>query len=251
MSTNENKVLVRRNFEEVINKNNLPASDDYLAPEFIDHSAPPGTPLGPEAAKRGLSFLLAVCRFGWCWTGSVGSTPPTLPSQRGKTLWDWIRFLLSPIILAAGGFWLNQFLKSRQQRSAEQRAEIERKAAEQHAQSEREIAADNQREAALQGYIDHMSELLLHENLRTSAPQDEVTKIARVRTLTVLSRLDAIRKRSVLQFLYESGLIHKDKGIIHLNEAALIQALLSGADLRAADLREANLREVATSEQPS
>lgn len=111
MATNENKVLVRRNFEEVINKKNLLASDDYLAPEFIDHLASPGTPPGPEAAKRGLSFLLAVCRFAWCWTGSVGSTPPTRPSERGETLWDRIQFLLSPIILAAGGFWLNQLLR--------------------------------------------------------------------------------------------------------------------------------------------
>jgi Pentapeptide repeats (8 copies) len=137
--------------------------------------------------------------------------------------------------------WLNQFLKSRQQRSTEQRAEIERKAAEQYVQSEHEIAADNQREAALQGYIDHMSELLLHEHLRTSAPQDEVIKIARVRTVTVLARLDAIRKRSVLQFLYESDLIHKDKGIFHVNGAALMQALLSRADLRAANLSGAYL----------
>ena len=36
----------------------------------------------------------------------------------------------------------------------------------QRAKAEREIAEDNQREAALQAYINEMSELLLHENLR-------------------------------------------------------------------------------------
>ena len=60
---------------------------------------------------------------------------------------------------------------------------------------------DNQRETALQTYIDKMSELLLEKHLRTSQPEEEVRKIARVRTLTVLRGLDANRKGSVLQFL--------------------------------------------------
>ena len=59
---------------------------------------------------------------------------------------------------------------------------------------------DNQRETALQEYIDKMSELLLQKNLRESAEEDEVRKIARVRTLTILPRLDARRKGSVLHF---------------------------------------------------
>ena len=98
-------------------------------------------------------------------------------------------------------------------------------------QTEQAIASDNQREAALQGYIDSMSELLLHEKLRESEPGAEVRNIARVRTLTILPRLDANRKRSVLQFLHESGLIEKGKNIIDL----------SGADLNKADLRDATL----------
>src|SRR6266566_3327964 len=49
---------------------------------------------------------------------------------------------------------------------------------------------DNQRETALQAYIDTMSELLLHEKLRDSAEEDEVRKIAHVRTLTILPRLN-------------------------------------------------------------
>ncbi len=165
--------------------------------------------------------------------------------------------ILLPILFVIGGFWLNQIQKSREERTTEQRA-----------QTELEIAADNQREAALQDYIDKMSELLLKEGLRESQPEDEVRKIARVRTLTVLQRLDEIRKRSLLQFLYESNLIDKDNAIIdasgvdldfvrlfkpkededfprrfgdNLSGANLHKADLYRADLRRADLRQSNL----------
>ncbi len=147
----------------------------------------------------------------------------------GKNLWDWLQLLIIPAVLAVGGYLFN-FATSR---------------------TEREIALDKQREDALQAYIDSMSELLLHEKLRMSGDDDEVRKIARVRTLTVLPRLDATRKRSVLQFLYESGLIEEGKKIVdlggtdlrgaHLSAAILVAADLRGADFRGADLRKAVL----------
>ncbi len=83
--------------------------------------------------------------------------------------------------------------------------------------------------------------MLLHENLRESKPENEVRKIARVRTLTVLRRLDGLRKGSVLQFLHESGLIDKDKRIIDLRGAHLDGAYLDHADLRGASLEDACL----------
>jgi uncharacterized protein YjbI with pentapeptide repeats len=161
-----------------------------------------------------LIVLIIVVIIGyllkWGWTGL---------SQ--KTLWDWLQLLIIPVVLAAGGY-LFTFTISRN----------ERKAADQRNQTEREIAQDNQCEAALQAYIDKMSELLLHEKLRESVKEDdEVRNVARVRTLTVLPRLDPIRKASVLQFLHESGLISKRMCIIDLG----------GADLSGADLWEANL----------
>jgi uncharacterized protein YjbI with pentapeptide repeats/MoxR-like ATPase len=103
------------------------------------------------------------------------------------------------------------------------------------------ILRDNQREAALQSYLDQMSELLLEKRLRDSSPHDESRNIARVRTLTVLRRLDAGRKGSVLQFLYESDLINKDSRILDLEKADLSGADLSGADLSGAKLVEAVL----------
>src|SRR5437868_9885179 len=132
-------------------------------------------------------IALIIVGYRFDWTGFNGN------NKSGKTLWDWLQLLILPILFVIGGFWLNQIQKSREERTTEQRA-----------QTELEIAADNQREAALQDYIDKMSELLLKEGLRESQPEDEVRKIARVRTLTVLQRLEEIPKRNLLQLLYVS-----------------------------------------------
>jgi uncharacterized protein YjbI with pentapeptide repeats len=179
-----------------------------------------------------ISLLVVIIlgySFHWKWTG-----------LSGKTLWDWLQFLIIPAVLAVGGYLFN-YSTSRNERQAN----------ENRAQAERDIALDNQQEVALQAYIDSMSELLLHENLRESDKDDEVRNIARVRTLTILTRLNAPRKRSVLQFLFESDLIGVDKRIIELDgadlqgidlsEADLFMAYLSRADLSGTDLYRANL----------
>jgi hypothetical protein len=186
--------------------------------------------------------------FNWNWTG-----------LRQKTLWDWMQLLFVPVVLAVAGFWFNhrerkaaELRADNERKAAELRADNERKAAEfgaeaereieqQRAKTERDIAEDNQREAALQAYINEMSELLLHENLRESKEEDEVRKIARVRTITVLPRLDGKRKGRVLQFLHESGLIEKGNSIVDLEGADLTKANLMNVNLTKADLSEANL----------
>ena len=179
-----------------------------------------------------LSVLGYIFNWDWAGLGPYISSPHPNGSnfQRGKTLWDWLQLLIIPAVLAVGGFIINLTISRGEQEATKQRAKIER-----------EIAEDNQREAALQTYIDKMSELLLEKKLRDSKSEDEVRKIARVRTLTVLTRLDKRRKRSILQFLYESGLIKKDKYIIDLQGADLNGADLSHTDLRGADLSYANL----------
>jgi len=63
-----------------------------------------------------------------------------------KALWDWMELLIIPLVLAIGAFFLNQSER----------------------ETERETAKDRQQEAALQAYIDNMSELLLKEKLRTT-----------------------------------------------------------------------------------
>src|SRR5207253_9498832 len=116
-------------------------------------------------------------------------------------------------------------------------------ATEKRTQAERDISLDNQREAALQDYIDKMAELLLKDHLSELKPEyKEVRKIARVRTLTVLPRLDGNRKGSVLQFLYESNLIDRDNPIVDLNGADLSHADLGCVNWDHTNLRRANLR---------
>jgi Pentapeptide repeats (8 copies) len=168
--------------------------------------------------------------FNWGWTGlnatDFTSTPQnitrTIVYQPSKTLWDWLQLLgvlAVPVVVGFGAVWFT----TRQGKVAD--AEN----------------TDNQREAALQAYIDKMSELLLEKNLRNSAEDDEVRKIARVRTLTILHRLDSKRKGNVLQFLHESKLINKDKRIIDLNGANLQNANLSGAELSGDELSGVDL----------
>lgn len=114
---------------------------------------------------------------------------------------------------------------------------------------------DNQRETVLQAYIDKMSELLLEKHLRESQPEDEVRKIARLRTITILFQLDARRIGLVFAFLSEAGLMSTipNSSIISLRGANLSkidwsqfdlsQAQLAGANLSGANLVEANLVE--------
>jgi steroid delta-isomerase-like uncharacterized protein len=58
MSTEENKALIRRFYEEVFNKRNLAALDDFYAPEHADHTLPPGLPVGPEGTKQAIAMTL-------------------------------------------------------------------------------------------------------------------------------------------------------------------------------------------------
>src|SRR5260370_1005217 len=161
--------------------------------------------------------------FDWDWTGfneRIG--PQAQQYQPEKALWDWLQvlgILAIPIVIGLGTAWFTT----------------------KHVQVSDAVNKDNQRETALQSYIDKMSELLLEKHLRESKPEDEVRKIGRVHTLTVLHRLDSERKRSVLQFLYESDLIVKGNSFINLDGAELSGANLVGANLGAADLGAANL----------
>ena len=169
-----------------------------------------------------VAFTLAVYKFGWDWTGFSEHIGPQLHAnqqyQPGKTLWDVLQLFIIPAVLAIIAFLFNRATSRKEQEAEKKRAE-----------NEQEIAADNQREAALQSYFDKMAELLLKEDLRKPDTHEEVRNIARARTLAVLRSLDPVRKGSLLRFLYETGLIHKDvgDGIIDLKEADLSGAVVS------------------------
>jgi uncharacterized protein YjbI with pentapeptide repeats len=157
--------------------------------------------------------------FGW--TGLADYTKPPGVTDRGKTLWDWLELLIIPAVLAGGAMWFS-------------RAERE---------AEREIASDRLREAALQGYLDKMTELLLEKDLRTSEADDEARAVARARTLTVLRQLDGERRATLLRFLYEAKLINKDDAVVELHMADLSQADLIMDNLSEANLSWTSLRE--------
>ena len=100
-----------------------------------------------------------------------------------------------------------------------------------------------------------MAQLLTDKDqpLREAQPHDNLSVVARARTITALTRLDQRRKVNVLMFLYESGLIAKDRPVLDLREAdlsrislfrdTLSKANLSGANLSGAFPWESNLTE--------
>jgi hypothetical protein len=148
----------------------------------------------------------------------------------GITLWEWVKLLIVPVVIAAGGLWFNRQQRERELETADRRAQDE----------------------ALQAYLDQMSQLLTDKDqpLHRTELRDSLSTVARARTLSVLTRLDGGRKGSVLRFLYESGLISKDRllyesGLISKDHLILD---LSGADLSGANLSGANLSEASLSE---
>ena len=56
----ENKALLRREIEEVWNKHNPDAVDEFFAPDLVNHSAPPGMPNDREGVKAGLGMFLGA-----------------------------------------------------------------------------------------------------------------------------------------------------------------------------------------------
>jgi len=51
MSTESNKAMAKRFLEEVINGGKMALADEMIAPEYVDHAAPPGLPPNVEGLK--------------------------------------------------------------------------------------------------------------------------------------------------------------------------------------------------------
>jgi len=125
------------------------------------------------------------------------------------TIWDWLELLIVPAAIAGvatvGGAWFTR-----------QRAQ----------------------DAALQAYLDKMSELLIDGQLRKEEdPYADKRITARALTLAVLRELDGGRKRTVLLFLREARLINRTE---HPRDDRKVNPPIVG--LRDADLTNANLR---------
>ncbi len=174
-------------------------------------------------------ILLIREGYAFTWTGFGESTGPSGEVQRARTLWDWMQLLIVPAVLAGSAFFFNRARRKDERAIAEQRAQIKH-----------EIASNRLQEEALQAYFDRIAELLLEAQLRASQPDAQAREVARVRTLTVLRRLDGTRKGILLRFLYDSELVKRDPAI-RLVEADLREAGLSGADLPEVNLVESDL----------
>lgn len=184
--------------------------------------------IGVAAALLAI-FLLSSYTLHWSWTGLPSHLSPVHSKdqdyEREKTLWDWLQLLIIPAVLAVGTIWFNA-----QQGKASAR-----------------IAEDQQREAALQTYISHMSDLLLRDNLGISK-RGPVQAVARGLTLTTLRNLDPHRKVVLLRFLYDSRLVDQDDAKVdlrgaNLNNVRLDHTALPGIALRGAKLRGSHLQE--------
>ena len=187
------------------------------------------------AATVVVAAVVVLIRVGqhYQWTGFGESVRPKADSQEiqpRKTLWDWLQLFIVPLALAAIGLWFSAQQDSHQQKIEEKRAKSDRHIEEQRAQ-----------DAALQAYLDQMSQLMLEGDLLDSKQDSEVRTLARARTLTVLTRLDSRRKGSVVQFLHEASLIKKEGPVVSLSAVRLRGADLSHLDLLEANLSGANL----------
>ena len=56
MSDADKQLCVRIN-QEVFGQGRIELADELLAPDFLEHEAPPGTPRGPEAVRRTVKWL--------------------------------------------------------------------------------------------------------------------------------------------------------------------------------------------------
>ncbi len=60
MSIEENKSLVRRYVEQVLNQGNLNVLDEFLSPNYKRYLSPIAAPLGPELQRQRLAGLRAA-----------------------------------------------------------------------------------------------------------------------------------------------------------------------------------------------
>src|SRR5215210_2823216 len=178
---------------------------DYYPEKLLDR------PLLVLEVATALAAVVVLIRVGqqYQWTGFGESVQPKSGDQEiqpRKTLWDWLQLFIVPLALATLGLWFSVQQDTRQQLLEEQRAQ----------------------NAALQAYLDQMSQLMLQGDLRDSKEGSEVRRtLARARTQTVLGQLDSDRKASVVQFLYEASLIKKEDPVLNLSDIDLSGANLS------------------------
>ena len=196
-----------------------------------------------------IAIILILIGYLFDWTGfngynkvttthiisgtNSGTVTRTEEYQSGKTVWDWLGLLAVlaiPVVAVIAAAWFNNQLG----RANENRNNLEQ-------EKNRQIVANQFQQTLLKEYQDHMSELLIHQDLLNSPEDSPVRKVARARTLATLLTLDEVHKGNLLQFLSESGLIDKNRSVIDLHHADFSLTKLHGAVLPSINLIGANL----------
>lgn len=153
----------------------------------------------------------------------------------GRTLWDWVDLLLTPVAVAAAGWWFIRAQRKHQSKIAHQQQRFDRL-----------LERDRQRQEALEQYQGRMTELLVERGLGQPEPavhNGEVARLARTLTLNALRDLDSRRNRLVVKFLGESKLLGKND-VVTLKKADLAGVQLEGADLARANLARADMQKI-------
>jgi uncharacterized protein YjbI with pentapeptide repeats len=162
------------------------------------------------------------------------------PGFEKRTLWDWLDVLIFPTVLAIGAVlydWREKRRDKKQEEGEQQRQQLAIK--------------EQTQAAALQSYLDQMSDLLVNQQLRGCSRDSDACKLAQARTLAILLNLDRTYKRHPLKLIAQLDLIGKDAPLVSLknagldtadlSEVTLLNVSLEEADLRLADLTGANL----------
>jgi uncharacterized protein YjbI with pentapeptide repeats len=178
------------------------------------------------------AIVASSSRCDWTGFGPCQATMPgeTQQQYRAKTLWDWLQLLIVPVVLVFGGA-----LFARAQAASALR-----------------LAEDDQREQALQRFLDKIGQSIVAGNLKPApisepTPGSEGERIirvnlaARARTRTLLMRLDGARKGETIRFLAELHLISGTNCVIPLSDADLQNAHLAGLYLKQVSFGGANL----------
>jgi uncharacterized protein YjbI with pentapeptide repeats len=140
-----------------------------------------------------------------------------------KKLIDYIQLIVLPFVLILGGQLVSQAVNA----------------------SARAQALEDAQERRLQEYLGQIASLALDRDL-LQADLDRsrgvvIQEVARARTLTALAGMDGPRKRFVVTFLYELGLINGHDPLLSLHTADLEDADLVGAQLFGVNLDGADL----------
>jgi uncharacterized protein YjbI with pentapeptide repeats len=155
-------------------------------------------------------------------------------------------------LAAVGNLYISRRNLQQQQRNESERRKQEFQTEEKRRKGELEVENQRAQDEAWQAYLNNMSAMLIPSNdqpsLYDESPPDSLRAVARARTLSVVPSLYGRRKRSVVQFLYESDLITRDRRVVDLTGADFTGADLEKASLSEADLSGAILSEAYMSE---